>query len=95
MKATIIVAGVLRAGYETYFEEYSLRVRHYLKSRSAPNVLARSSLRQSIQTCAGTLSRNPTTRSMRLSLRLTTSLPSMTAAIPSGPSPQENRRCSP
>jgi uncharacterized protein (DUF1330 family) len=31
MKATIIVEGVFRAGYETCFEEYSTRVRRYLE----------------------------------------------------------------
>jgi uncharacterized protein (DUF1330 family) len=31
MKATIIVEGVFRSGYEPYFEEYSLRVRRYLE----------------------------------------------------------------
>ncbi|HEY4211780.1 MAG TPA: DUF1330 domain-containing protein [Steroidobacteraceae bacterium] len=31
MKATIIVEGVFRPGYEAYFEEYSGRVRRYLE----------------------------------------------------------------
>lgn len=30
VNATIIVEGVFRPGYETYFEEYSTRVRRYL-----------------------------------------------------------------
>jgi uncharacterized protein (DUF1330 family) len=31
MNATIIVEGVFRAGYESYFAEYSARVRRYLE----------------------------------------------------------------
>jgi uncharacterized protein (DUF1330 family) len=34
MKATIIVEGVFRPGYETYFEEYSARVRRYLEKHA-------------------------------------------------------------
>lgn len=35
MKATIIVEGVFRPGYETCFEEYSILVRRYLEKHQA------------------------------------------------------------
>jgi len=35
MKATIIVEGVFRPGYETYFKEYSILVRRYLEKHHA------------------------------------------------------------
>jgi uncharacterized protein (DUF1330 family) len=35
MKATIIVEGVFRSGYEHYFEEYSALVRRYLEKHGA------------------------------------------------------------
>src|SRR5215469_13552442 len=47
MKATIIVEGVFRAGYATYFEEYSARVRRYLEKHQG-QVIRRQKIEQTL-----------------------------------------------